>query len=170
MKKVVIFVLRWLLRRLERREHPPPDPTELQENVVHIAFEMAAMESAAYLEEVLLHVRLMREFLWGRGDRGGRGAENSLLAEHYFPDASNWREIKGGLPPTLKATEDRINRQLFHLSRDRAGHFMDLAPKVPEMRREIEAQWNRFEDTLSDRWATAFRTALDEKRTEMNSR
>ena len=145
----------------------PPDSTQLRENVVHVAFELVRMERAKYLEEFLLHARLMREFLWRSGKDSGPGMENALLAEHYVGNPSVWRSTKGGLPTTLEATKDRIDRQVFHLSRDRASEFIDLEPEVPKIKDEIEAQWTRFEEALSDDWAPLFREALDRKRHEL---
>jgi len=177
MRIALVARLRRTIRKLDRREeHLPPTASELQKSVAHIAYEMAAMERAADLaseggrvrfEAFLLHARLMREFLWGRSDRGGPGAENSLFAEHYVPDVRAWRSSRGSLPPILKATKDRIDRQLVHLSRDREGAFSDLEFRMPDIQEEITTQWTRFEGALSSSWASTFQQSLAEKRSEM---
>lgn len=153
----------------------PSEPSEIQlaENVQHVCYEVAAMERAAELvpeggrfrfEAFWLHARLLREFLWERTDSGGRGAHNSLLAEHYVDDVPEWRGTRGGLPDTLKRTKDRVDRQIVHLARDRHGDFVDLEAEVPSAQDELMKQWTRFEKARAQRWQDQFASSLDEKR------
>ena len=107
-------------------------------------------------EAFLLHARLLREFLWDKSSSRRPGAENSLLAEHYFAEASDWRGVHGGLTKTLRATKDRIDRQIAHLARDRHGSFKDLEVEVPQILAEVMAQWTHFEAALPPEWAKRF--------------
>ena len=174
MRRVLARMLRWLLNRVEvDAAPPPPTRSQLSENVQHVCYEMAAMERAADLvtrggrfrfEAFHLHARLLREFFWRRADWTGPGAENSLIAEHYFEDYSDWRGIRGGLPPTLRATKERVDRQVAHLARDRDGDFMDLEEKVPDMKSELAGPWKRFLGAVPTTWAAEFRSKIKSKR------
>jgi hypothetical protein len=154
----------------------PPTRAELEDNVTSVCYEVAAMERAADLaqkggrfrfEAFCLHARLLREFLWEQPTTRGPGADNSLVAEHYFDDPATWRGTKGGLPATLWETKDRIDRQIAHLARDRIGDFMDLEVRMPDIRTEIMAQWARFESKLDSAWARLFAESLQEWRQEL---
>jgi hypothetical protein len=178
---VLRLLLSSVLRRLLKLVEPAPifaAPTESQlaDNVTHVCYEMAAMLRAAELaatggrfrfEAFWIHARLLREFLWARSDGRGPGAEHSLLAEHYVADFSAWRGIRGGLPPALGRTKDRVDQQVAHLSRDRHGEFMDLEAEVPRVRDELLAQWMRFEGALAPRWASSFAAGLTTRKAEL---
>jgi hypothetical protein len=176
-KKNVAVLLRRIARRLDPSVIPQaPSLVQLQENVTHVCYEVAAMERAAQLrtqggrfrfEAFYVHARLLREFLWGTSSAGGTGAQNSLLAEHYFDSVAEWRTIRGGLPPTLSATKERVDRQISHLARDRHSDFVDLEVAAPNVLAEIMAQWNRFENALPQAWKGPFATELAKRRSEL---
>jgi hypothetical protein len=156
---------------------PAPTRQELEANIPHIAYELAALERSSELflkdggrfrfESFLLHARLLREFLWGRSDRQGPGSSNTLLAEHFFESVSDWRGIRGGLPPTLSKTRERLDRQLAHLARDRDSGFLALESNAHDIRDELLAQWGRFISEVPPRWTPLLTQALAVKRAEL---
>jgi len=133
----------------------PPQPKELDALVDHLAFEVAALESAAdlfgkhgywvFLDTSLLHARLLRDFLWG--NPSARFARTEVLAEHY---SKTWPSVRPSLPPVLKLTRKAINAQLAHISRDRVRpkKVRDLGADLPNIRDEIRAGWKAFINNL----------------------
>ena len=152
-----------LLRRLVRliasgsSVSQAPAMGNLNALIDHVAYEIAAIEAAAsgfsqtnawpYLEAFLLHVRQVREFFWSSWDPEDRFAESAVLAEHYNPQ---WRNVRGGMPATLKRTRKVIDKQLAHITRERADSTftIDLAAEVQPLQREIEDVWRCFLDGL----------------------
>ena len=131
-------------------------PNQLDEMIPHVAYEVAAVEASAkrfvgcddrfMLEAFLLHVRLLREFLWGMVEDSPRYADSSLYAEDYFPDVLIWRDRKGPLRSSLAATKDPIDKQLAHVCRERIdpSFTIDLEAQVSELQTELLAQWQHF--------------------------
>ena len=141
------------------------------ESIKHVAFEVASVERWADLflegggrcrfEVFLLHSRLLREFLWVNSDDR---YPQDLRAEQFFDDRSEWRSVRGPLPPVLDRTKDPIDQQLAHLSRSRATDFQSLEPEVPEIRSAITAQFDRFLELLEPGLKQSFEEALSENR------
>ncbi len=149
----------------------PPDPTELDDLIDHLAFEVAAVESAAdlylrhsywvFLDTFLLHARLLRDFLWGSPNI--RYAKTEVLAEHY---SKSWPSTRPSMPATLRATKKAINAQLAHISRARVRpkKVRDLGVDLVSIRDDIRAGWKAFVNNLgADPRATNFRTAVAQK-------
>lgn len=157
-----------------------PTPDQLDDMIPHIAYEIAAIESSAerfassddrfILEALLLHVRLLREFIWGKWEDQPRYAESSIYAEDYFPDPLVWRDRKGPLPATLDETKHPIDKQLAHVCRERADpkFIQDLEQKAPSLRKELLENWERFLAALGpDSRASGFRRKHAEWRAKL---
>src|SRR5205809_5258331 len=93
-RAILRLLASWLhaiARVLTSGAYTPPTEKELDDLVDHLAFEVAALESAAdqflrdgywvFLEAFLLHARLLRDFLWAQPNL--RYANTEVLAEHY---------------------------------------------------------------------------------------
>lgn len=132
-----------------------PTEGELDDLLEHLAFEVAALESAAdlflkhgywvFLDTFLVHARLLRDFLWAR--RNPRYRMTEVLAEHYSAD---WAALRPPLPVILKATRKAINAQLAHISRDRVrvGKTRDLGADIVPLRDAVRVGWRSFLATL----------------------
>jgi hypothetical protein len=122
--------------------------------VTHIAYEVVALERAASLlngdpralEASLLHARLLREFFYSDWDPYSRFAGSDVFAEHYFPDNTFWRGVRNRVPPTVGRTWQAIDKQLSHITRERADptKTQDLVAAVPGIRAELLAVWGNF--------------------------
>ena len=116
----------------------PPTRSELEQNVAHVAYEMAAMERAAELtprggrfrfEAFLLHARLMREFLWGRSDARGPGrclrlfqwpcssrpSQRSSTNRRRLPSRQG-DQGNSGVFPSSTATTSRTTQLMFAIA------------------------------------------------------
>ena len=157
-------VARWLTSRASVL----PTQKELDDLVDHLAFEVAALESAAdlylrhkywvFLDAFLLHARLLRDFLWAAPNL--RYAKTEVLAEHY---STIWAGTRPPLPATLRATKRVINAQLAHISRDRVrrGKVRDLGADLVAIRGELRSGWQAFMKSLgTDPRAPAFQAAI----------
>ena len=145
-------------RKMSRRERSSPSHAQLEALIEHVAFEFAALEAATkhyestplwvFLETSLLHARQLREFYFGRTDED-RFPDSSLFAEDY---SAQWRGVRGGLPTTLKASKDAIDKQLAHIARERAdpATAQDLGATVVQMRGELRELWQSFLKSLGD--------------------
>lgn len=120
-------------------------------------------------EAFLLHARLLREFLWKCWDPESIHAASEVLAEHYFDDYTNWRRVRGGLTPTLAETKDPIDKQLAHITRERAdpSFFTNLEARVDSIESELVQQWTRFLERLSPATKAAFEAAVAVKKQEV---
>lgn len=90
-----------------------------------IADEPRSMRSNALLESFAVHVRCLRDFLFGeRG--GGRYGARDAHATDFLPEGSEPPEI----PDALKDVDKRrrLGREVVHLSYDRN----DVAPEVKD--------------------------------------
>jgi len=143
----------------------------------HVAYEVAALEFTCQLfertgdrfafEAFLLHARSVRDFLW----REAKYASDAV-AEQFFAIPEDWRKAKGPPGALLQRTWTPIDRQLAHLTWDRAdpGKFVNLEPLVPGLATELLAQWGRFLGRLSTADAELLRNALETRRSEVRTR
>lgn len=148
--------------------HGPPSPKEMDRMISHIAYEVAALESASsrwagdrlVLEALLLHVRNLRDFFWLEWNATSRFAGNDLFAENYFSAAETWRRARGSKPPAVSQTWRAINSQLAHISRDRIRpkRQRSLDTVAPDLVAEVLAAWAAFLGALG---ADPRRTALE---------
>jgi len=138
----------------------------------HIAYEVVALEASARfscswigLEAFLLHVRNLREFLWGRRTCGSQQSASDLFASDY---AKDWDT--SGLPATLGKTKDAVNQQLSHISRGRrdSKKARDFARLVPDLRREIMSRWREFLKVAS--WAGEFQDSVHKWKVKLGIR
>lgn len=139
-----------------------PSATQLDEMVVHIGYEVAALETSIerfarekdrFIEEAaLLHVRLLREFLWGQRTKKSHYNESSVYAEDYFPDRTYWASKKGKVTTTLADTKEAIDKQLAHVCRERTdpSFTKNLETHLPSLRDELLDQWGKFTKALNE--------------------
>ncbi len=157
---------------MNRPQASPPDEQLLDKLIEHVAYEVAAMEESAgqfarrslwlYLDGFLLHARALREFFLGRWHKYDRHAESSVFAEHYL---TQWRSIKGSLPTrTLGATEESVDKQLAHITRERVTAYTQLEASVPSIKEELMELWGRFIAELRGDRRQRFLEALEAKR------
>ncbi len=112
----------------------------------------------------------MREFLWGRWEAEARFAESAVYAENYFGTPREWRSVRGGLPTNLRDTEMALDKQLAHITLERADptSFVQFADRVDGLEAEIGAQWVRFLDQLSSSpWHSRFTEAVTATRVQL---
>lgn len=147
----------------------------------HIAYEVAALEVTSEIfeqtsdrfvfEAFLIHARSLRDFFWEK--RSGRGKRaNDVVAEEFFADSQVWRSAEGPKTRGILDTWEPIDRQLTHLTWDRAdpSRFRDLERYVPTLASELLEQWEKFLAALSREDAGAFRAALESRRAEVRTR
>jgi hypothetical protein len=149
--------------------------------VAHVAYEVAALELTAELfertsdrfvfEAFLIHARTLRDFFWDKRVDRGKTA-NHAVAEEFFGDPTTWRAAKGPRSRGVIAVWEPTDRQLTHLTWDRAepATFRNLERWVPNLASELLGQWGRFLMALPELEAEAFREALDARRREVRTR
>jgi hypothetical protein len=147
----------------------------------HVAYEIAALERTAELhaanrdrfafEAFLLHTRALRDFFSERRAPSGK-RRNTAVAEEFFHDPELWRSLKGPKSRLIKDTWAPIDRQLAHLTWDRADRstFRDLEKHVPALERELRAQWEKFLGALNDKDREGFEMALSRWRSELGTK
>jgi len=157
----------------------PPNTAELEAAIPHLAFEQAAMRSSASclatpgarfaFEAFLVHVRVLRAFYFDQWSSASRWAESTIVAELYCRNPADWRTVKASKKtPRLQATKDPIDKQLAHLTKERAQAFTDLQASVGSLQQELESLWDHFVTTLAkERDVEPFRRALAEKCLEL---
>ena len=120
-------------------------------------------------EAFLLHARVLRLFYLDKWEARSPWAESTVVAELYFPRPSDWRMVKGSKKvPTLGRTKEAIDKQLAHLTKERAEAFRDLQSDVPSLQAELDTLWEHFLTTLGKhRDVQPFRDALREKCREL---
>ncbi len=168
MLQFLASLLHAIVRSLTPGAAIAPTSRELDDLIDHLAFEVAAVESAAdsflqhnywvFLDTFLLHARLLSDFLWAAPN--ARFARTEVLAEHYSP---TWPSARPSLPSTLKATRKAINVQLAHVSRNRVRPktVRDLAADLVPIRDELRAGWKAFIKQLgADPRAAIFQSAV----------
>ena len=161
------------------RQRRPFEPDELEQLLDHLAYEWLMLEYTRkewkvcrqryMLEALLLHCRNLRDFLFGSIEPSGRHADRALIATDYAP---SWCANKGDRKyQVLWDTQEAINAQLAHLSRNRLD---------PDVRRPLDEQagqialavvtaWRSFRRALDDAppWSGALDKAITAKRTEL---
>ena len=103
-------------------------PTKLKEAAEHVQYEINRLIDAQellsrnlspaltnlVLESFLIHVRNLDAFFYNP-----RKNRNDVLAEDFYPDASEWAENRPQLPKVIKENRTRLHRSLAHLSYSR---------------------------------------------------
>jgi hypothetical protein len=144
--------LRKLARIVERKRASPPDATTLGRLVVHIAYEVAALEAASTrcpnwvaLEAFLLHTRNLRGFFLSEWRAYAAYASEDVYAENYFSHPDIWRNVRAP-SPTLCSTRKAIDKQLAHIGRKRAlaSGTQNLLAAVASLTSEVQALWGSF--------------------------
>jgi hypothetical protein len=100
-------------------------------------------ESNALLESFVVHVRCLRDFLWG--DRNDRQPMDAFATD--FCEEGKWESERGAVPPAITEIDERnrAGREVVHLSYHRLG--VEAAAKdweVSEVYMEIEAALAKF--------------------------
>ena len=167
--------LRWLLALLTPDRMPPTAPV-LEAAIPHLAYEQAALRASASnpshrftFEAFLIHARVLRSFYLDQWSDRNQWAESTIVAELYFPSANEWRSVKGSKPhPALTRTKDAIDKQLAHLTPERAATFLALESEVTDVQKELDDLWELLLKTLSNhRDVAPFRSALVQKCQEL---
>ena len=91
------------------------------------------------LESALLHFRNLRAFFCGEGNH----PQSDVFATHYV---TSWNMKKDD--PVFKATLQRINKRLAHLTIERLEVQSDR-PELDEMSAAIEKLISKFKESLS---------------------
>ena len=138
----------------------------------HVAYEIAALECTTektndrfYFEAFLLHARSLRDFFWSDGKKRSRDA----VAEDFVANPSAWRSARGLWTETITDTKDPIDRQLAHLTWNRAARsdFVDLERFVQPLAAELLKQWEVFLQHVPLADAARFRAFLMQRRAEI---
>lgn len=178
--KHIVRLLRWAIRALDRTTAGSrPTGRQLKDAIVHVAYEVAAMERSALdcysmggpwpFEAFLLHARQVREFLWSKWSPTDRYCESAVYAEMYFADPVTWRNRKGSLPPVVHETKTAIDKQLAHITVDRGDPtaFKDLEREVKPISEALLKRFEHFLNELPEHQRPLFRGALTAKRSEL---
>jgi hypothetical protein len=140
--------------------------------ISHLAYEVAALECTMrhaddrfYFEAFLVHTRALRDFFWRRG----RGRNRDTVAQDFVEDIEEWRSQRGPRSSLLMKTWDPIDRQLAHLTWDRADRskFLNLQRYVQPLGSELLRQWDILLANVSAPRAAQFRAALGKRRAQI---
>lgn len=66
-----------------------------------------------YIESFVIHLRNLIEFFYPQR------IKNSVIAEYFFVNPTDWKHIRPKIPKTLKDARERSHRELAHLTTDR---------------------------------------------------
>ena len=148
--------------------------TERQHAIMisHLAYEVAALECTMlhaedrfYFEAFLVHARALRDFFWRNVKRRNRDA----VAQDFVEDVEAWRSQRGPRSSMVMRTWDPIDRQLAHLTWDRADRskFVNLQRYVRPLGSELLQQWDILLANVSAPRAALFRSALKKRRAQI---
>lgn len=138
----------------------------------HVAYEIAALEHTMhrtddrfYFEAFLLHARSLRDFFWSDDKKRSRDA----VAGDFVKDLRAWRSARGPRTETIVETKDPIDRQLAHLTWDRAARsdFVNLERFVQPLADDLLKQWENFLNHVALADAAQFRSLVAQRRTEI---
>jgi hypothetical protein len=109
----------------------------------------------ALLESFTVHTRQLLQFFHPSGAK-----QSDVLAEHYFDDPMVWRKIRGGIPSPVSAVNQRVGREIAHLTYGRLEVQPDA--KAWNIRDIREAMMQLVEAFLrhapTSRWVGELRT------------
>lgn len=148
--------------------------TEQQHAIMisHLAYEVAALQCTMrhsddrfYFEAFLVHARALRDFFW----RSGKPRDRDTAAQDFVEDVEAWRSQRGPRSSLVMKTWDPIDRQLAHLTWDRADRskFVNLQRYVQPLGSELLRQWEILLANVSALRAAQFRAALKKRRAQI---
>src|SRR6058998_3224031 len=65
----------------------------------------------ALLKSFTVHARVHLDFLFSDGPRPG-----DVIAEDFFSSPERWPFVRGDMPPVVRAVENRIGKEVAHLT------------------------------------------------------
>ena len=154
-------------------------PAQIHEMTGHVAYELAAMQSAqaSFLqtndrfaaEAFLLHARSLAEFF--SCSPNAKYPDNCRAAD--FVDEGVWKRAWKALDSEILGTnQDPVNCQVHHLSwlridQGKRNDWHQWVNAFPEIRHVIERGWYLFIDQLSPQVADDFKAWYQRKRREV---
>ncbi len=72
------------------------------------------MTQSVALESFLIHVRNLRDFLYGAGTN-----PDDVVAGDFFPGLGQWEAIRPPMPKVIEDNRERLNKTLAHISYSR---------------------------------------------------
>lgn len=70
-------------------------------------------EKSLFMEDFLLHARILREFFVGSPKK------DDIIAAHFLDDPSKWESSRGSRCKQLMADKERLDKKLAHLTYSR---------------------------------------------------
>jgi len=95
------------------------------------------------LEDMLLHARVLRDFL----TRPPKG--DDISAAHFVEDIETWRKQASSLCPYLRVNRKRLNKKLAHLTYARLTED-ELWEPIP-IRDELQIAWDKFLSSVPEK-------------------
>jgi hypothetical protein len=65
----------------------------------------------AFLESFTIHARVLLQFFYSKSPK-----PDDVVAEDFFLDASTWLAMRGEMPSTLAAVNNRVGKEIAHLT------------------------------------------------------
>jgi len=118
------------------KARPPREAKILQRASEHVYYELWMLEHVAgiltldavgegailnaLIESFTIHARSLLQFFHPRSPR-----PDDVLAQDFFPTGPTWEDIRGALPKSLTKLEDRVGKEIAHLTYAR----LNVAPE-----------------------------------------